>query len=167
MLPDHYIITVDLDSTLADTTHRAHMLLEDGTNDWDAYSQACSGDAVLAGVATLVRILSSLGAEVYALSGRKVSANSHTIEWLQRHEIPISRVYLDDSDCGDYDNPFDHATYKLSKLREIECSMGADVVLHIDDWPLVHKVFEESGIPTICVKAPFEIRKVLDGIPLG
>ena len=39
MLPDHYIITVDLDSTLADTTHRAHMLLEDGINDWDAYSQ--------------------------------------------------------------------------------------------------------------------------------
>jgi len=158
------LVTFDLDSTLCDTDHRSHLISREGGTDWDAYSNACSGDTPVQGVVTLVQLLVAGGAEAHALSGRKVSALSQTTEWLEKHSIPISRVWLDESAQGDYvPGQHSHEKYKLARLREIEKITGRKVVLHIDDWASVAATFEKAGIPCVCVRTPREIADLSAG----
>ena len=44
---------------------------------------------------------------------------------------------------------------------------GKKVVLHVDDWAGLAVAFEEAGIPTICVRAPYEIRDLVSGDQRG
>lgn len=155
------IVTVDLDSTLCDTEHRFGLINREGGTDWHAYSAACVDDAPVEGIVRLVTLLHRAGLEVHALSGRKATAQDATVEWLNRHGVPIDHVWLDESDSGDYDTWHAHVDYKLARLREIEKLTGKKVVLHVDDWAGVAAAFEEAGIPTICVRTPFEIRDMV------
>lgn len=163
------IITCDLDSTLADTGHRHSMIDRENGTDWDAYSQACVNDVPINAMVVLVRLLVAAGCEVHALSGRKASALPHTVEWFQKHDVPISTFWLDETDEGDYAGPVDHARYKLHRIHEVEAITGQKVILHVDDWATVAVVLEREGYPTICVRTPQEIKslvgeEIIDGL---
>lgn len=155
-----YIVSIDLDSTLCDTRHRHHMIdREKGTN-WHEYSAACEGDTPVEGMVALVQLLAESGHEVHGLSGRKVSALEATLKWFSLHGVPIKRVWLDETDTGDYGRAEDHVAYKLERAREVERVTGKKIALHIDDWAGVTKAFNAAGIPSICVRTPTEVEEL-------
>jgi hypothetical protein len=163
------IITCDIDSTLADTGHRHHMIDRVNGTDWDAYSKACVSDAPVISLIALVRILVAAGCEVHALSGRKVSAMPHTVAWFQQEDVPIETFWLDETDGGAYASTLDHARYKLQRIKDVERLTGKKVLLHIDDWATVAVVLTEAGYPTVCVRTPQEIKElvgeeIIDGL---
>ena len=111
------IVTVDLDSTLCDTEHRFGLIDRDQGTDWHAYSAACADDAPVQGIVTLVKLLDAAGYEVHGLSGRKHTAAEATQAWLERHGVPLTRVWLDESEhAGDSDQ----VAYKVARVREVE-----------------------------------------------
>lgn len=156
----HSIVTVDLDSCMADTAHRQHMIDRENGTDWHAYSAACADDTPVTALVTLVQLLSQTGVEVHALSGRKASALPQTVLWFDKHEIPVEHFWLDETDVGDYVPGRTHEDYKIKRLREIEEITKKKVILHVDDWAKVAVKFEANGIPVLCVRTPQEIKSL-------
>jgi hypothetical protein len=156
------IFSVDLDSTLADTRHRQHMLDRVNGSDWDAYALACAEDVLVNSVAALVRALAQ-SMEVHYVSGRSEVAYDLTYAWLKRHDLPVDGLWLDNGEGGNYE---DHVAYKLARVRQVEQETGKRVALHIDDWATVADRFERAGIPCLCVRTPTEMTELLEGVVL-
>lgn len=161
MFTDTELVTIDLDSTIADTGHRHHLIDRENGTDWDAYSAECVNDLPMEGMITLVKILVSHGVEVHALSGRKHSALAMTVAWFQQHDIPVTQFWLDESGEGDYVNGRTHKDYKLERALEVQKITGKKIRLHFDDHPTVADTFSKAGIPTVCVSTPQYIEEVL------
>lgn len=159
---ENMIVTVDLDSCACDTETRWHLIDRENGTDWDAYSLACVNDLPVEAILALCRLLTRLGVEVHALSGRKVVAEAVTIAWFDKHETPLTRYWLDESSVQDFAAPSAHVDYKLARLREIEKITGKKVYLHIDDWAGVAAAFNAAGVPTICVRTPTEVREIAE-----
>lgn len=86
------IAVVDIDGVLADATHRQHHL-ETRPRDWDAFFAAVGGDAPIAeGVSLAVELAEDH--DVVLLSGRPEATRAETLAWLQRSEVPFSRLLL-------------------------------------------------------------------------
>ena len=78
-------IIFDLDGTLADCTHRVHLL-----PDWDAFYSACYEDAPIEPIITLYReLFDSFLYDVHIWSGRRQSEEDKTWMWFDNHHLPI------------------------------------------------------------------------------
>lgn len=156
------LVTVDLDSTLCNTGHRHHLIDRVNGTDWDAYSLACVDDTPLLGMVQTVKLLSRLDSiEVHALSGRGEIAAQHTMDWFQKHGVPIPKVHLARHGNKNYHPDWTHADYKLARLREVEKETGMKVILHFDDYAEVAVKLEENGIPCVCVRTPQDIEELV------
>ena len=81
-------ILVDLDGTVCDARHRAHMISgKDGEPNWDDYSLACSADKPVHGVIRLVAELHDAGNRIVIASGRAMVAMERTIQWLYSNHV--------------------------------------------------------------------------------
>ncbi len=159
-----HLITFDLDSTLADTGQRHHLIDRENGTDWVQYSMACADDALVEGVAAAVRLFDRIpGVECHGLSARMSEATETTWEWLREHDVPLKALHLDKGKPIEYTKAMTHADYKLRRLREVEKETGMKVILHIDDYASVGDLFTRSGIPTICVRTPQEIQELVAG----
>lgn len=151
------IFTVDLDSTLADTTPRRHLVAEDRSlTDWHEYGKACHLDVPHKGVAAVVRLLAE-NYEWAVVSGRTEQSREQTQQWLAAwcDEADVNAplfVHLDDSD-GSWDEH--HGDYKARRIKALQ-AQGFEVVAHFDDWPEVREIVErECGVPVLCVTPTF------------
>lgn len=91
------IVVFDLDDTLADTRHRAHLVphpdMQGYAPNWDRFSRACGRDApIMANIALLVAL--SRDYRIFILSSRGEVALAETAAWLARHNIPYDRLLL-------------------------------------------------------------------------
>lgn len=150
-------VTVDLDSTIADTRHRKHLLEgeyarnEDGTSEkWIRYAEACIDDTPIEATVTLVRALSA-NYQIFFVSGRHIQGLPQTIAWLQKHDIPFDGIALRTDDDPWKDG---QGYYKWIKIKFIEATHDVDVELHIDDWGTVKDYLEPKGIPVLHVVPP-------------
>jgi phosphoglycolate phosphatase-like HAD superfamily hydrolase len=75
----------DLDGTLADLTHRRH-LVEGEVKDWDAFFAACSDDAPIEHALDLLANLQQWN-QVEIWSGRSDAVRAETEAWLVEHAI--------------------------------------------------------------------------------
>lgn len=148
------LVFVDLDSTLANTQHRHHMIdTEDwqGT-DWEAYSAASADDEVIEGVAVTVRQL-FLRHAVVIVSGRNDTAMDTTRAWLWKNEIPFDSVVL--RTRGD-DRP--NEQYKVEMMQAWLKQNGRTAPdLVIDDWPPLAPYLEKLGWPLLLVNPNYPI----------
>ena len=81
------IIVFDLDGTLRDGTHRAHLVPKenlDRTESWDAFNRACGNDAP---IWDNLRLLHSLSRtyDIVILTSCCDVAQMETVAWLERH----------------------------------------------------------------------------------
>lgn len=156
--PRPRIIFWDLDSTIADTRQRWHLInTEDrDSTDWRAYSMACVDDEPNEGVITLMRLLYQFGFLNVILSGRDEDARDLTTEWLQKHDVPHVDLLL--RKRPDHESYGRNAEYKARRIQEWCKDMGLrldkHVYLMVDDWPDVEPAMKEIGIPTLVVRAP-------------
>src|SRR4051812_6681605 len=155
------IVTWDLDSTMADTTHRQGLITRgpDGKPthdmDWAAYSMACANDTVVEASFRLCHLL-AVGSEVHFLTGRSGQSRVLTMTWLREWGLPVDGLWMDET--GDQGSTREsHAEFKLRTIRRIEQITGKKVLLHVDDWADVKVLLESNGIPCICVRTPSEV----------
>lgn len=148
-------VCVDLDSTLADTSHRHHLVLpgaERDKTDWVAYSLACADDAPIEGACQLVRLL-SVKHRIVVLSRRDEAARELTQGWLARHNVPYDELVLGGVDGA----PDDQLEFKVHHLRAL-LERGEEVLLMVDDLPGLGEAVAAAGLPTpvLRVQPPYE-----------
>jgi len=146
-------ICVDLDSTIADTRHRHHMVLREGERehtDWVAYSLACAADAPIPGTSRLVHLLFP-HYRIVLVSSRDEVARSLTERWLEDQSIPYDELIL-----GGVDGvPRGLEEFKIHHVRSL-LDRGERVVLMIDDMPtLPQAMMDAVGIPTLSIRPPY------------
>lgn len=155
------IVVFDLDSTIADTTHRQHMTprkqRERGVEGWTwtDYSMLCAEDALIEGMKALINLLRASGNKVFILSGRNDEAGELSRAWLLEHNVHFDLLRLRPSIYNDRPVP----EWKVAQLQRWQ-SKGYSIKLFIDDWPEVCEAVErECQIPVLCVQPP------KDGLP--
>lgn len=140
-------VVVDLDSTLADTSHRhAFTPLSDPRYTWVDYSLLSIDDKPVPGAVRLVQLLYE-HYQIHILSFREDAATEMTMHWLVRHNIPYDRLQLKPAGMPD-DN---HNRYKIEAVKQLQ-EQGESVELVIDDWPgLREAMWEAVGVPVLVV----------------
>ena len=139
----------DLDDTLADTRHRAHLKPVNSTGhgeEWVPYSMACAGDGVHRAPGTLFKMARNW-AEPWIVTGRTERARNLTEIWLD-----LMGLYQEDMLMrGDgYHRP--NVELKLEALDYLE-GMGRNVTLWVDDYTKVIEAISARGIPTFHFRA--------------
>lgn len=139
-------VTVDLDSTLADTRHRASAMIDktDRENtDWTLYAQACTDDTPT-DVVALVRALAPYYMIVLVTS-RPIASKNQTMRWLEAHNVPYDAIVMDE---GFHNTPTE---FKVAAIEQVAYTY--DVVLHLDDWWKVGEAVKAAlDIPTVIVR---------------
>jgi hypothetical protein len=146
--PASCALTCDIDSTLADTTHRQEMIdpAHRDETDWTAYAKACADDKPTP-VNTLVGLLASLPAlKIVLVTSRPEASRPETVAWLERHRVVYDDLIMDDG--KDYGGP---NLYKVAMIGRVH--RETPVVLHLDDWWDVNQaLWFTLGIPGVTVR---------------
>jgi len=134
----------DLDGTLADLSHRLH-LIQGEKKDWNAFFEACDSDAPIQHVITLAQtLLASDDIYVLFVSGRSDQVRKKTLAWLNLHV---------DSHLSDLDiymrREGDHRPDNIVKgeLLDRIIADGYEPIMAFDDRDQVVKMWRERGIP--------------------
>ncbi len=142
------VIIVDLDGTLADGTHRLHLMppmeLRDKTHCWDEFNLAAGGDAPIQDTIDIVNALYD-SYTIVILTGRCDVAQDITIDWLEEHE-----VYYDDLIMRESGDHRTDVTIKEEVLRSIGLE---NIVACYDDLPHVVDHIRELGLTCYHVAA--------------
>ena len=81
-------VVFDLDDTLADTSHRQHILqqeFESESDKWNAFFDACPEDKPKREIIQILNALSQFGHRIEIWTGRSSRVRSETNLWLQKH----------------------------------------------------------------------------------
>jgi len=81
-------VIVDIDGTVADLSHRLHLIR--GKKDYDAFYNACAFDEPIEEMCRLVKTIWSAGADIVFITGRPHSVYDQTRTWVNKH------IQLDD-----------------------------------------------------------------------
>ena len=109
------IFLVDIDGTLADLSHRLHFI-EKKPADWDGFFAACTGDSPIPEVIETVRYLARGGAKIILVSGRSDAIEEATMDWLRKHDIPWTAIYM--RKAGDHRHDDIVKAELLEQIRE-------------------------------------------------
>jgi hypothetical protein len=141
------IIIIDIDDTLADTSHREHLIQSQG---WDAFHEAGKDDPPIKAMIRLIDVLceaeEGLVQEIVALTARPAKYRNQTMEWLIKHNIYIDDIIMRP------DNDFSKS--KDLKVRLAKDYFGArfkEISLIIDDKEDVLAAFRSEGITCLQV----------------
>jgi hypothetical protein len=140
----------DLDSTLADTRHRFHLIekIKAGEATWDEHSLACTDDEPLTGAISLMRLLAPHHTQ-HIVSGRSAVAAYRTRAWLEKHQVPFDEICL-----RRRDDFTENGLIKARYVRELQ-ALGIQVVMFFEDWPPVAAVVHEmTGVPAVVLTPP-------------
>lgn len=138
------IVIIDIDNTLSNCKHRTHHV-EGMTPDWDAFFGELEKDPPNEWCVNLCRIYSNAGYSVKLVSGRPNEYRMKTMEWLEKHGVPWSQLYMRTNGDRRADDIVKkeilHAHFDKSKVEFV-----------VDDRPPVIKMWREEGLTCLqCV----------------
>jgi beta-phosphoglucomutase-like phosphatase (HAD superfamily) len=81
------LVIFDLDGTLADASHRRHLVGDGLRKDWDAFYDACDADRPKWPIIAMACMLREQGAELWLWSGRSDRVRQKTEAWLQLYDL--------------------------------------------------------------------------------
>ena len=139
-------IIMDIDGTLADASHRLHLLPSKRRDEskppseaWREFYLASEHD----GVIEEIRILNNKLAEEYPVflcTGRSDTDKALTLKWLRRHDIRWNGIYMRKS--GDH-RP--DTVVKKEMLDQIR-SNGFEPLFAVEDRAGVTKMWRDNGV---------------------
>ena len=136
-------IIFDLDGTLADCTHRVHLL-----PDWDAFYDACYEDAPIEPIVALYKeLFDSFLYDVHIWSGRRQSEEDKTWMWFDKYHIPIP-----DDDYWKMRNVGDHRPDTELKALWLDTAPFTPSLV-FEDRTSVVQMYRDRGIQ-VCQVAP-------------
>ena len=128
-------VVFDLDGTLANTDHRAHLV---AAKDWRGYFAACDLDPPHSHVMAVAYALIDAGHEVEIWSGRSDEVRDKTEAWLAQYglgDLPLKM-----RQAGDHT-----ADEKLKLSWLLEAPKKPDMIF--DDRAKVVRMWRENGVP--------------------
>lgn len=135
----------DLDGTLADLSHRLHLIQKD-PKDWDAFFDACEDDTPIEHMCRLAYRLGLYDGIVIA-SGRSSRVRLKTENWFRRTNTFYDALYM----RADGDHRPDDVV-KLELLERIRAE-GWDPIMAFEDRDRVVAMWRNAGIPCAQVAA--------------
>lgn len=137
-------ILFDIDGTLADTSHRDHLVRDPDTRDFPAFFDQMQHDTPIMPVVNLLRIV-SYSLPVILTTGRPETYRQVTEEWLLTHAIPHHILLMRPEG-----NRQDDTVIKKAMLTILR-SADWNPLLVIDDRSKVVNMWRENGL--ICLQA--------------
>lgn len=142
------IATWDLDSTLADTRHRADFIDPDNreATDWVQYGKLGDADTPT-GLAAVFQALEKAGWLNIIVTSRPEECRSTTRKWLDKHNLHPVQLHMKPAASIE-----SSSQWKLSVLKSISKSFGERVTVHYDDWWSTNQLLEAHGFNTVTVR---------------
>ena len=133
------IVIFDIDGTLADISHRQHMV-QGRRKDWRGFFAACVDDAPHKAVIVILRALYPQF-EIYLVSGRSDEVRNETIDWLETNGVPWHELIMRKAGDRTPDN--------LLKIGWVEQGRipKQRILCVFDDRDKVVKAWRDAGIP--------------------
>ena len=134
------IVLFDLDGTLANISHRRH-LVENGAKQWREFYAACPGDTVNEPVVAMWHALGEWGDyDRWIVSGRSDEVKSETILWLAENGIYPDKLIMRQANDHQPDD-------KLKRQWLNDGTIPKDRVLCVfDDRTKVVNMWREEGL---------------------
>lgn len=132
------IVIFDLDGTLADGSHRVHLVAE---KKWDEYFDLCHLDTPKWDIIGLLQDLTTWH-DIYILSGRPDSHRTQSEKWLSDHDIYCDKLLM--RKAGDH-----RPDYIVKKEIFLQHFKVEDVLCVFDDRDQVVKMWRKLGL-TCC-----------------
>lgn len=136
----------DIDGVLSDASGRQHYL-EGPVKYWDAFFDACDGDAVLESQVSLGHLLAP-ELVVALLTARPLRVRPQTLDWLSRHDVRWDLLVMRGEDG------WTTSRFKQDVVRLLNAS-GYEVVLAFEDDPRNVAALREEGVPTVYVHSGY------------
>lgn len=139
-------VIFDIDGTLADLSHRLHLIKHDGKKDYKAFFDSIPMDEPIKPVAWLARVV-AVNSNIIFVTGRPDSHRTETLKWLETHLGDAGKnpaLYM--RKTGDYRTD-DIIKHQL--LKQIIAD-GYSPFLVIDDRPRVVEMWRKLGL--ICLQ---------------
>lgn len=136
-------IVVDLDGTLCDNQHRAHLAKE---RKWDEFHKLLSFDEPMSDVLAYVRMAHETGFNVLFCTGRNETYRDRTYLWLSKYEVPFHGLIMRPD--GNYYH--DHVVKPRLLTRYfggIKNNALNNVLCVLDDRKSVVDAWREYGLP--------------------
>lgn len=140
-------MVVDIDGVVSDARHRQHHLVG-SRKRWEDFFDACEGDGLIVSTAALLDHLEAT-LSVLLLTGRPISIQTKTEDWLRRHSLRWDILMM--RDFGDYSQAL---VFKERELKRI-VEMGTKVVLAIEDDPRNVAMFSRHEIPVLYIHSGY------------
>lgn len=140
------IVIFDLDGTLADGTHRLHLLPKDNYGEtwaWKPFNMACKDDAPIYDNIHLCNTLWHTGMTVIILTGRSDDAEGETRKWLRENNVKFDTLIMRSKHDNRKDIVIKEEVLRAIGLERILCAF--------DDSPAVIKHFRALGLTTHAV----------------
>lgn len=144
----------DLDGTVADTRHRAHLCpTRNPDSTWTEYANACTGDTPISGPIALLRALHTAGCDIHLLTNRPIVAQKSTVTWLNT-VAQLTWNHLRMSPRTTPGDPVEAALAYLTELRD----RRSNIVVYLNDDPRIVLAAEAAGFPAVCVNPAYPHR---------
>jgi len=150
--PDNPIVLVDIDGTLADGSHREHLVRTE-PKQWDQYLELCNLDAPVVPVFEWVAELSK-DHTIVIVSGRGAEREQKTYDWFNKIWVEKAAPYFPVFQWF-FRNAGDHRPDDIVKL-EVLYLLPRKPVMVIDDRPSVIRAWRSKGLKVIPVRGAIE-----------
>lgn len=144
------IVLFDIDGTMADVTDRVHHL--HGTEqDWDAFFDAMDADIPIQSVVNLYKKLwDHTDYDLILLTGRPESYRQKTLEWCEKHGIPVKELLMRGNNDSRHDDIIKEDFLKMFQKE------GRNVAFVVEDRNSVVAMWRRNGILCLqCAEGDF------------
>ena len=132
------IFIVDLDGTICNLEHRLHF-------NWEGFHAACSDDAPIWPVITVVRALAASGHTIAYATGRSTDTAKLSTDWLRKFRLPTpNNMYM--RNYGDWREDFVVKSELLDKILAFYEVKPEDLGGAFEDRQQVVKMYRERGV---------------------
>lgn len=138
----------DLDGTLADDTHRVHLL---GNGQWDEYFARCPDDKAIEHIVQVADALAEYGFTIAIVTGRSETVREETLAWLRDALVYTPKIVI----MRGKDDRRPNSEMKLAALAELRAK-GYEVLMAFDDQPQTCAMWRSAGVPCAQVKGADE-----------
>lgn len=138
------IVICDIDGTIADCSHRLH-LIKDKPKNWNKFHELCIQDKVVENIQEIVWCLNKFHIVIY-ITGRPESSRELTEKWLANHSFPEGDLYMRKD--GDYRQDW------ITKAEHLDKVLIDDVKIlcALEDRDQVCDMWREKGVTCLQVK---------------
>lgn len=134
------VVIFDIDGTLADISHRRH-LLQQNPHNWKAFFDEMGGDKPNPPIVNLYRLIwNSSDYQCVIVTGRPEQYRKVTEQWLAWNEIPFQKLMMRPKS----DQRPDHSV-KQEFLDELQ-SAGMKIEFVVDDRKSVVDMWRRNGL---------------------